>query len=502
MKVSDAVEILRREAALTLDAPGDLGAMDLEVASITEDSRRVTSGGLFVAVSGGGVDGHDFAGAAKQAGAVAILGEREGIASLEGVPYLHVTHARRALGLIAHELVGQPSHTMTVIGVTGTNGKSSTVSIIRQMLESFGHRCAEFGTLGYRILDTMHDAPHTTPFGEDLARLFDEAKRADCTHVVMEVSSHSLAQERVAGIDFDVAVFTNLTQDHLDFHDGIEGYRDVKLKLFERVAGPNAFTVVNADDEQSPSFIAASEMPCHTFGLSGECRISDVQAGPDTTRFAFASPWGDAEVSTHLLGHHNVMNIAAAMTTCCGLGLPVEWVADHVAKLEPVPGRFEHIATGQDFRVVVDYAHTDDGLRNILRGIREITDGRIIALFGCGGDRDRGKRARMAAAVAEAADFAVITSDNPRSEDPARILLDVEAGMQHAGKKKNIDYIVVEDRREAIAEAIGRARPGDVVLLAGKGHENYQIIGSERIPLDDREVAREVLQGLAQRGER
>lgn len=502
MKVSDAVELLRRNGALASDAPGDLDVMDLEVASISEDSRKVTPGGLFVAVSGGGVDGHDFAGSAKKAGAVAILGEREGVTSLEGLPYLHVTHARRALGVVAHECVGCPSHTMTVIGVTGTNGKSSTVSIIRQILESFGHRCAEFGTLGYRIIDTVHDAPHTTPFGEDLARLFDEAKQADCTHVVMEVSSHSLAQERVAGIDFDVAVFTNLTQDHLDYHDGIEGYRDDKLKLFECVSGPNAFTVVNADDEHASFFTAASKIPRHTFGLSGECRISEVQAGPETTTFAFTSPWGEAKVSTHLLGHHNVMNIAAAMTTCCGLGLPVEWVADHVAKLEPVPGRFEHIITGQDFRVVVDYAHTDDGLRNILRGVREITDGRIIALFGCGGDRDRGKRARMAAAVAEAADFAVITSDNPRTEDPMGILLDVEAGMQHAGKKKDTDYVVLEDRRDAIIEAISMARPGDMVLLAGKGHESYQIIGSERIPFDDREVAREVLAQLAQQDER
>lgn len=469
---------------------------DTEFTTITEDSRRVRPGTIFVAAPGVRTDGHDYAAQAVAAGAVAVMGSRTDLTEIAGVPYIQTANPRKALGILAHALAGNPSKDLTVIGITGTNGKSSSVLLTQRVLGSCGRSTAVFGTLGYDIAGTMLPAKHTTPFGEDLAAMFARAKDAGCSHVAMEVSSHSLDQERVAGIDFDVAVFTNLTQDHLDYHVSMDDYCRAKLMLFERLEGPGRFTVVNADDPRADRFVAASRVPCYTFGKEGDCRAENVRFEVSGTKFVARTPWGTGEFSMTLLGHHNVSNALGVITITGGLGIPIEEIARGIASLESVPGRFERVDAGQSFHVVVDYAHTEDGLRNVLRASRDICSGRVIVVFGCGGDRDRTKRPKMGAAAGELGDFAIITSDNPRSEEPLSIIAEIEPGVIATGRRKNDDYLVIPDRAEAIRTALHMAKPGDLVMIAGKGHEDYQILGAERIHFDDREVARDVLERL------
>ena len=468
---------------------------DPEVVAAVEDSRRAAQGAVFFAIQGESSNGHDFAGQAVAAGAVAIVGDRAGLTELHGVPYLGVSHPRRALGIVAHALAGDPSKAMTVVGITGTNGKSSSAVLTQHVLRTCGLPAACFGTLGYVIGGETLPARHTTPFGDELAEMFRLAREAGENHVVMEVSSHSLEQERVAGIDFDGAAFTNLTQDHLDYHKDMDSYRDAKLRLFESIGDERGFTVVNRDDPSGQAFIEASRVRCITYGQEGDCRAEDVRFGTRRTTFLAHTPWGRGEIELGLLGHHNVSNALCVTAICGALGLPFEGIAEGLASAPSVPGRFEHVDAGQDFQVIVDYAHTDDGLRNVLEASRAICNGRVLVVFGCGGDRDRGKRPKMAAVAAELGDFSIVTSDNPRTENPEQILLDIEVGMRRAGKSKPADYVMILDRREAIHRAIAMAEPGDLVMIAGKGHEDYQILGTERIHFDDREVAREALGG-------
>ncbi|MCX5758677.1 MAG: UDP-N-acetylmuramoyl-L-alanyl-D-glutamate--2,6-diaminopimelate ligase [Candidatus Hydrogenedentes bacterium] len=486
MNLSDLPKWLGSDAA---------GLPDTPVETVTEDSRRVRPGTVFVAAPGTRTDGHAYAQQAAGAGAVAIVGARRGVTSLYGVPYLFSEYPRRSLGLVAHALAGDPSRAMTVIGVTGTNGKSSSILLTQRVLEHCGHPTAAFGTLGYDIAGTTLPAAHTTPFGEELAEMFRRARDAGLTHVVMEVSSHALDQERVAGIDFDVAAFTNLTQDHLDYHPGMDAYRRAKLLLFERIQGPGSFTVVNRGDPSAPYFIAASRVPCYTYGAEGYVRPRDVRMGLDGTSFTIETPWGTQRIRTALLGLHNVANLLGVIAIGGGLGLPLESIAQGVESLEHIPGRFERVDAGQDFLVIVDYAHTEDGLHNVLNAARTVCENRVICVFGCGGDRDKTKRPKMAAVAARQADFAIITSDNPRTEDPLRIIDEVEAGMIASGKRSGAEYEIIPDRAEAIRRALGFAKPGDLVLIAGKGHEDYQILGTEKIHFDDREVARAILEG-------
>lgn len=465
------------------------------VAAVTEDSRRVTPGSVFVATQGQHADGHDFMFDAVTRGAVAVVGSRSDIVDVGGVPYWRVEHPRGFLGVLAHRLVGEPSKSMTVIGITGTNGKSSSVLMTRHVLEAAGYPTAAFGTLGYSIGSETLEARHTTPFGEELASMFAHARAAGMSHVAMEVSSHALEQERVAGIDFNVAAFTNLTQDHLDYHQDMKLYRKAKLKLFERILGPGRFTVVNADDPSAEAFIKASAVPCYTYGSNGDIRAEDVELHVNRTTFRVATPWGAEEVSLRLLGRHNVSNALCVIGVCAGLGVGLEAIAEALFTIGNVPGRFEHVDVGQNFQVIVDYAHTEDGLRNVLQAARAICGGRIICVFGCGGDRDKGKRPKMARVAAELADWTIVTSDNPRTEEPDQIIRDIEVGMAQAGKIRDTHYAAVTDRETAIRDAIGMARAGDLVLIAGKGHEDYQIFGTERFHFDDREVARSVLEG-------
>lgn len=487
MMLSDAARITGCKLSVSVECG---------VEAVTEDSRRVRPGAIFVAVHGEKADGHAFVERAAGAGAVAVIGNRPDCDTACGVPYLYHANPRRALGILAHALQGNPSCAMKVAGITGTNGKSSTVLLTAAILESAGFSAAAFGTLGYVIGGDTIPAPHTTPFGEDLAALFGQARASGHSHVVMEVSSHSLEQERVAGIDFDVAAFTNLTQDHLDYHKDMESYLQAKLVLFERLEGGDRFAVVNCEDPYAEAFLRTARVPCITYGSGGDCRAADMTTDISHTQFTVITPWGEARVETALLGRHNVCNALCAIAIAGGLGIPVGQSAEGVASLKSVPGRFEHVNCGQPFQVVVDYAHTDDGLRNVLQAARGICGGKIIAVFGCGGDRDRGKRPKMAAVAAELADFAIITSDNPRTEDPERIILEIEQGMSNMGRTEGRDYVKILDRREAIREGIRRAGPGDLVMIAGKGHEDYQIIGANRIHFDDREEARAALEQM------
>lgn len=478
------------------------GGVQFTVSSVTEDSRRVRPGAVFVASPGGHVDGHDFAAQAAASGAVAVVGARKGGGELCGLPYLHAEDARTAAGLIAQALAGDPTARLRVIGVTGTNGKTSTCHLTRAVLNHAGHSCANFGTIGYEIGGTLYNAPHTTPFAEDLADMFVRAETAGHTHVVMEVSSIALDQERVAGLRFAAAAFTNLTRDHLDYHGDMDRYLAAKLKLFRRME-PSAdmrqeprFTVANAEDPATPHFANISRVPCYRYGRGGDVRAEQVRLDFGGASFRLVTPFGAADTRIRLIGHHNLSNALCAAALCAGLGVPVDAVAEGLGTLASVAGRFEPVDAGQPFYVIVDYAHTDDGLINVLRAARTLCKGRIITVFGCGGDRDKGKRPKMGAVAASMSDFCIITSDNPRTEDPHRILLDVEVGMQRADKRKGDDYLVMESREEAIRKAVSLAMPGDLVMIAGKGHENYQIIGTERRHFDDREEAMAALKAL------
>ncbi|HPO13047.1 MAG TPA: UDP-N-acetylmuramoyl-L-alanyl-D-glutamate--2,6-diaminopimelate ligase [Candidatus Hydrogenedentes bacterium] len=466
----------------------------LPIGLVTEDSRRVKHGALFVAVRGEHTDGHDFAAQAVSGGACAILGDRAGISEYCGVPYVYVKEARKAAGLIAHQLAGDPTQGMAVIGVTGTNGKSSTIFMVQSILQAAGHPTAKFGTLGYEIAGEVLPALHTTPFCEELAAHFARVRDCGMRHVVMEVSSHALDQERVSGIRFMAGAFTNLTQDHLDYHHDMERYLQAKLKLFERITGEGSFTVVNGDDPSAKAFLEASKVPCIRYGTNGEVRAESFNTDIDGTRFALTTPWGMQEVFMHLVGRHNVWNALCAASIAGGLGISLEAVAAGLRDLARVPGRFEAVKADQDFHVIVDYAHTDDGLRNVLEAARGMCSGRIITVFGCGGDRDKTKRPKMGSVAAALSDAIIVTSDNPRTEDPHRILLDIEVGLQREGRRKGEGYEVIENRKEAIYSAIHMAQAGDLVMIAGKGHEDYQIIGTTRIHFDDRETARAALE--------
>ncbi|MBI1317777.1 MAG: UDP-N-acetylmuramoyl-L-alanyl-D-glutamate--2,6-diaminopimelate ligase [Candidatus Hydrogenedens sp.] len=459
----------------------------------TEDSRRVIPGAVFCAVSGGRTDGHAFIPRAVEAGAIAVLGDRAGETETGGVPYIAVPHPRRCAGLLAHALEGDPTAAITVAGITGTNGKSSTAALTASILEAAGHNTAVFGTLGYVINGEVLGQEHTTPFGEELASLFARARDAGVSHVVMEVSSHSLDQERVAGIRFAAGAFTNLTQDHLDYHGTMEAYRDAKLKLFQRLDAVTGAAAINADDPYGQSFVDASGCRVITFGEHGVVSAQRIKTDLHGCSFQLRGPWGALPVHLKLLGRHNVSNALCAAALAHGMGVAAEHIVAGLAGLAAVPGRFEPVAVGTPFQVVVDYAHTDDGLINVLKAARELSKGQIITVFGCGGDRDKTKRPKMGKAAGKLSDYCVLTSDNPRTEDPLRILLDAEVGLQQAGRVKNEHYTVIVDRAEAIRAAIERAKPGDIVMIAGKGHEDYQILGTEKIHFDDREVARAIL---------
>jgi UDP-N-acetylmuramoyl-L-alanyl-D-glutamate--2,6-diaminopimelate ligase len=471
---------------------------DPEVNGVEYDSRRVKPRNVFVAMRGEASDGNRFIDEAIAAGAVAVITDSDRTPG--DVAWARVQHGRRALAIASANFYQRPVQKLAVTGITGTNGKSTTAFLIESILQSTGRKTALVGTIEYHVAGKILPAPHTTPESLDLHRLFREAVDAGGTEAVMEASSHALFQQRTFGIPFDVAVFTNLTRDHLDYHKTMDEYFAAKRILFEGCgATPPRVSVINADDEYGRELIKfckrrGSEVI--TYGISkADFHSARLEITPRGTCFQMISPDDEIPVNSQLIGRVNVYNILAAGAAAYARGCSTETIASGIARLARVPGRFERVDCGQPFTVVVDYAHTDDALRNLTSLAREFvkpTGGRVITLFGCGGDRDRKKRPLMGEAAGRASDFVVLTSDNPRSEDPLAIINDAVVGLQRTGTK----YVVEAERRPAIQIAIEQARPGDIVLLAGKGHEKEQVLASGPVPFDDVQVAAEVLREL------
>ena len=484
------------DGAEFLSQSGDPG-----VSCVEYDSRRVKPGCVFVAMRGETSDGNRFIDQAIQAGAVAVVTDSPAEMPREGVAWAVVPHGRRALARVSENFYRRPAERIAITGITGTNGKSTTAFLIESILTAAGRKSALIGTIEYHVAGRVYPAPHTTPEPLELARLFSEALGLGATDAVMEVSSHALAQERVYGVPFDVAVFTNLTRDHLDYHKTMDEYFAAKRVLFEGCGtdAPRA-AVTNLDDDYGVKLAAFSRKRSAvvlTYGWErGDFHSENVDISPRGTRFDIATPRENETVPifSPLIGRVNVYNILAAAAACYARGCDSKAISRGVESLTHVPGRFERVDCGQPFTVVVDFAHTDDALRNLTALAREFVSrgggtARVVTVFGCGGDRDRAKRPLMGEAAGRGSDFVVLTSDNPRSEDPLAIINDAVVGLQRTGVK----YTVEVDRRKAIALAIAEARPGDIVLLAGKGHEKVQVTREGSHPFDDVAVARDAL---------
>ncbi|HEU4685428.1 MAG TPA: UDP-N-acetylmuramoyl-L-alanyl-D-glutamate--2,6-diaminopimelate ligase [Nitrospira sp.] len=476
------------------------GNMAQRILAITDDSRTATTGGLFVAVKGERVDGHTFVKQAMQSGAAAVVSQAPVVTG--SLPFARVADSRKALGILGSRFHGDPSAHMLMVGVTGTNGKTTSTYLCKAMLEGMGRGVGLIGTVSYQIGQEVVPASHTTPGALELQHLLARMARAQLNTVVMEVSSHALALDRTAGCDYDVALFTNLTQDHLDFHRTMEEYFEAKRRLFtelgtDRKTGQRA--IINMDDPSAERMRSACRVPVWGYAVHGKAEIKaeNVKLMLGGTSFTAATPAGTMKIESHLVGEHNVYNLLGAIGVALHAGAAPNQVRESIGRVQNVPGRFERVAAGQDFTVVVDYAHTEDALLRLLTAAQALKTNRIITVFGCGGDRDKGKRPKMGRAAVEHSDVVILTSDNPRTEDPMAILRDVEAGVREVlGRKGPVEYHLIADRREAIRTAVRLARPGDMVLIAGKGHEDYQIIGTTKIHFDDREVAREAIHRL------
>jgi UDP-N-acetylmuramoyl-L-alanyl-D-glutamate--2,6-diaminopimelate ligase len=468
-------------------------ALQQACTGVTYDSRRVTPGAVFVALRGLKMDGAAFAPQAIAAGAAAIVAE-SAAPGPDGVAWITVPDARLALAYLAAEFNGHPSRQMQVIGITGTNGKTTTAYLTSAILEAGGIKSGLMGTVVYRAGNREFEATRTTPEAPEVQGFMNEMVASGCRACVMEVSSHALALKRVEGIRFAAGIFTNLTRDHLDFHTGMDDYFAAKRRLFEMLPD-NAPAVINIDDPRGASLLDIVKSPL-TYGLT---RSADVSPGSlsyslNGLQFEVRSPRGPIRVRSKLVGRPNVYNILAAIAAASALGVPTDAIEQGLEGLAGVPGRFE-VASGpdDDVTVVVDYAHTDDALRNLLETARPVAERRLITIFGAGGDRDRTKRPLMGMVAARLSDVVVITSDNPRTEDPNRIIEEVRRGADAETRQSGAEVLTRPDRREAILHAVGMAEPGDVVLVAGKGHEKYQEIDGRTFSFDDVEVAREAL---------
>ncbi len=486
-----------KELIKHMPVAGVEGSLDREVAGLTYDSRRVQPGMVFIAIPGGQADGHDYINTAISRGASAIICERNGFSSSRATK-IKVPDAREAMARVAATYYRHPSTKLQVIGVTGTNGKTTVAFIVKEILEAAGIKTGLLGTVRYEIGDRVIPAHRTTPEALETQQMMAQMVTSGCQACVMEVSSHALEQKRVSGIEFDVAIFTNLTQDHLDYHGTMENYLAAKQKLFTKTANGSkrGTVVINIDDANGAKLAEESDVAVKfTYGIRGAARLraTKIQLGAEASHFTIEGPDQSFACKLPLIGRHNIYNALAATSAALALAVDVKKIQSAFAKMTPVPGRLESVSCGQSFNVFVDYAHTDDALHNVLTTLREITKGRLLLLFGCGGSRDTGKRAKMGAVAAEHADFTLITSDNPRRESPAAIAAQIEEGFRTI---KQTDYAVELDRKRAIAEILSRAQPGDTVLLAGKGHETYQEFEDTVVPFDDRVFAREALEDM------
>ncbi|CAN5843670.1 UDP-N-acetylmuramoyl-L-alanyl-D-glutamate--2,6-diaminopimelate ligase [soil metagenome] len=471
------------------------------VTAVAYDSRTVHQGAVFVALKGVHADGTSYAREAITRGAIAVFSESPAPASVE-VPWLQVRDGRASLAALASEFHGRPSEQLTLVGITGTNGKTTTSYLLTSIFEAAGMKCGRIGTVGYRIGEREFEAARTTPEAPELQRMLRDMVTQGCTACVMEVSSHALVLRRAEELQFAAGVFTNLTRDHLDFHGDMEQYFAAKRRLFELLP-PEAVAITNADDRRGADFAAAARRPV-TYAIDAP---ADVKPGPiafslDGLEFEARTPRGTLHLRSSLVGRPNAYNILAAVTTAMALDVPFSAIEKGIRDLAAVPGRFQVVSNKDDeVRVVVDYAHTDDALKNLLETARPLAGGRVITVFGCGGDRDKTKRPLMGAVAARLSDLVIVTSDNPRSESPLQIIEEIKRGIvlppDRVGPKstgpKGPACFAIPDRKEAIERAVKEAKPGDLVLVAGKGHEKYQVIGDRTLPVDDVAVARAAL---------
>ena len=473
------------------------GNTDREVAGLAYDSRRIMPGMVFVAIKGQRADGHDHVENAIDRGAVAVICERNGSFS-QRAARITVASSREALARAAACYYRNPSARLRVIGVTGTNGKTTVAFMTKAILEAHGLKCGLLGTVRYEVGDRVIPAQRTTPEALEIQDMMARMAASGCQACVMEVSSHALEQHRVTGVGFDAAIFTNLTQDHLDYHGTMENYFQAKQKLFSAAAreGKTSTEIINIDDAFGARLAASSSAEIQlSYGLHDTARLraTDIQLGPDMTRFTVETPEKKFTCRLPLLGRHNIYNALAAVGACLALKVPVATIKATLNRMPPVPGRLERVVQGQPFGVFVDYAHTDDALHNVLTTLREFTPGRVLLAFGCGGSRDAGKRPKMGRVAATLADQIWITSDNPRKESAATIASQIEAGCREVRAE---GWTVELDRRRAIQAVIQSAQPGDSVIIAGKGHETYQEFDDTVVPFDDRVHARETLETL------
>lgn len=485
------------ELAKEITALSVTGRIDAEAFDVTHDSRAIATGTLFVAIRGEKTDAHRFIPQAIERGAIAIISERDAAEGEVAPAWIKVSNARAAIAQVAAALHGHPSEQLKLVGITGTNGKTTTAHLIDSIIRAAEGTSAMFGTISHRIGDEAITAKHTTPEASDIQRMLAKAVAIGCKSAVMEVSSHSIELHRADSLKFASAVFTNLTRDHLDYHHTMESYFAAKKRLFDgslgHVSGAN---IINIDDEYGRRLMAdiKGEKISYGFSENADVRTSEFRLSARGTQFTAITSKGQIEIKSTLVGRPHVYNILAATATGLALGFDPDQIARGVAQCRTVAGRFEQvILDGEhqpDFMVVVDYAHTDDALKNVLQTAREVAGaGRVVTVFGCGGDRDRTKRAPMGEIASSLSDIAIATSDNPRTEDPEAIIADIEVGL----KRVERPYLKITDRREAIFRAIEEARDGDIVIIAGKGHETYQILGESTIHFDDREVASEAM---------
>ncbi len=468
-----------------------VGDTHVEISGIAYDSRQVEPGGLFVAVPGTRTDGAEYISEALSNGAVAVVSETN-IDLGRKTALVQVANARRTLAELANVFYGDLSRRMTVVGVTGTNGKTTTTYMICRMLRDSGHKSGLIGTVAYEIGDQSIPASRTTPESLDLHSMLAQMKARGCDSVVMEVSSHAIALDRIHGLDFNVAVFTNLTQDHLDFHQDMDSYFNAKANLFESLEqGFGRSAVINVDDPWGRKLVEERNLDVdvitYGFGENAQVRATKIDLDVHGTTFMVHSPWGMGKAHLRLLGRFNIYNALAALAAGGLCGIDFHSMVRSLERMESVPGRLELVPNRKGRKVFVDYAHTDDALKNVLGTLREICKGRLIVAFGCGGNRDRGKRALMGRMACELADHVIVTSDNPRREDPAAIAADVISGFQGGAH-----YETVLDRRAAIRAGIEMMRRKDILLIAGKGHETYQEFDGSIVPFDDREVVKEI----------
>jgi UDP-N-acetylmuramoyl-L-alanyl-D-glutamate--2,6-diaminopimelate ligase len=481
-----------------------------EITGIAYHSKRVEEGFLFAAIRGLEFDGHRFLEEAVERGAKALLIEEGG--EVPNRTMIIVPNSRQALARVSSNFYGNPSSKVKLIGITGTNGKTTTTYLLESIFKKAGYSVGVIGTINYRFGQKTISAPNTTPESLDLQRILWEMAKEGTSHVIMEVSSHGLDLDRVFGCQFDGVIFTNFTSDHLDYHKTLEHYFDNKRKLFSesliKSQKPKRFAVTNRDDPKGEEIVQGIDLPVIRYGLNSSCDVSadQVVSTFEGLSCRMRTPKGEFIVHSKLMGEFNLYNILAAVATGIGMEIPLEAIKNGVEELEGVSGRFEKVENQKRIHVVVDYAHTHDALERVLLGLRSIERGKIITVFGCGGDRDRTKRPLMGEVAGRHSDLAILTSDNPRTEDPLTIIDEVEKGLKSlplrewhqddVGSWRSMKgYLKVPDRREAIRIAIGLAQPLDTVLIAGKGHEDYQIIGKKKFPFDDRVEAKKALEG-------